>query len=271
MVTRLYARGYAIAYVEEAVALSGAATWASIADQVIERTAGFRRLWRTIRPQLRRSRVLEGPEKTDVRWTTRGVTAPLWILAGWVLVGVLRMVDTSWAPEAIGGVLVLTTFSTVGLAPFAAVSASAVQSRRRTALSLEPWLAPLSFGWLWTGAGAALASPFIARRGRQARRAKMPSQRPSAAVPVPGPEAEPLAHSEPEPELSPQVSPELEVAQPELAPEPEAEPELEIATTEPDLPEPNEAVQETAPERPPTDAAKRGRRKPADSSLWESR
>lgn len=168
LLLRLYVRGFAVAYVEDAVALTPSASWAEVHERSVARTAGLRRIARAVRRPVRRTRVLEGPEKTDVRWLTRGAAAPVWLLAGWVLTAVLRLADTSWAPELIGGALVLATFATIRGAPFITVSAAAIQGGRRTLLAFEPWLPLLSLGWVWSGTVGVLTAPFRRRGPRSA-------------------------------------------------------------------------------------------------------
>lgn len=212
---RLYLRGYVIVFVQEALALAAPATWTRLSRAAGERVAGLRRAWRVTRPLVRRTKVLDGIEKTDVRWLTRGASAPLWLLAGWTLVAVLRLADTSWAPEAIGGVLLLASFSTLRMVPFVTVSTAAVQSGRLRALALEPWLAPLSLATMWQGAGAAVAaafrrlpaSPAQARLFREGREDEYPAASEPEPEPVPVGEAEPVvqaaAEQTPEPVTGP--------------------------------------------------------------------
>lgn len=188
LVSRVYVRGYAVAYVEEAVALAPPPAWPALARRTRVRVTGLRGTWRVVRRQLRRTKVLDGPEKTDVRWAGRGTTAPLWLAAGWVFLGGLRLADPTWAPDAIGGALVLLTFATpVTLTSFFNLATAAEQSGRRRVLAVLPLLPPLALGAMWTGAGAAVASAFT-RTGRresaQTRRRGRPTRPPARRAPA---------------------------------------------------------------------------------------
>ena len=204
---RLYLRGFVLAYVEAAVAFTAPPSPAEVWSAARDRIVGRRWLWRRARRHLFRTKVLEGPEKTDVRWTLRGAPAALWLAAGWVATAILRVADTSWTPELIAGVLVAASFVTplrfthaVATLPLARLSG------RRYLLALVPLLPVLTLGAMWTISGATL--------GRlSGRRPSLPS---ISAAYEQGPPPEPEPDREPEPEPEPE---------PESEPEPEPEPE----------------------------------------------
>ncbi|HVE92163.1 MAG TPA: hypothetical protein VNE62_07670 [Actinomycetota bacterium] len=242
LVLRVYARGFLVAYVEQAVALASPATWHALSTRTRARVAGRRRAWRVLRKPLRKGKVLEGPEKTDIRWLTRGATAPFWLLAGWIGTGVLRLADTSWAPEALSGLLLLMTLATpVLLVPFVAYTTGSLQWGRWRMLALTPWLPFLALGAMWTGSGASLSLLLPAGGRRRASRARpeavvrvdRPAQ--AAAVKQPAPVAAATAATAAgaaavaEPPAPPRVRPRPPVA-PTAEPE---EPETDIETQVP--------------------------------------
>lgn len=167
LMVRAYVRGFLVSFVEDAVALAPAATWRRLGEDMRARVAGRRSLWRAMRRPLYRRKVLEGPEKTDLRWATRGAAAPFWLASGWTAALALRAADTSWVPEAVAVLLVVFTFATVvGLTPFLVVTSAAVVSRRRRVLLLVPWLPLWALAAAWSGTGAALTAPLRYRRPR---------------------------------------------------------------------------------------------------------
>lgn len=166
--------GFAISYVPNAMFLVSASKAHIRFARSSARLRSRRLVYRSLRATIRKGKVLEGPEKTDIRWATRGAIAPIVMAAAWVIVLALRTFDSSPIPEVLASVLILGMYATpLTFQSGATLAIAASQSGPIAMLALIPLLPAISIGVMWSGCWALLnRRPKFARPSVKPRRSE---------------------------------------------------------------------------------------------------